>query len=495
MLNSFCSGVNLRIIMSKNSYANSLNRDVLKYLPVKILPAFAGIFTIFLLTRTLSTFLYADYVFLMATVLLFGQLIGGWINSSVLYFYPDYVANNSVDVLKINVILLQLILFLLGSVAYIITSYLGLKNFEIVIIGLLLILSQTFLNLLYSFLQAERRIFIQIRSTIIQSLIQIIGIGICFFYYKEKLDAVFLVLFLSYFFASNYVMYCEGIFRLIFNKQHLLSLDLRISKEILFYGLPICVWFFATQFYVIGDRILFNYFKIDYLVSNYASFRDLSVGLSGFLTMPLLMASHPLIIQMWKSNENLYKIEKIIADNIKLLITLFTPIFMGVFLLGDWVLIQVVGEKYLLDTNLMFLVLTSIFLGTVSMYLHKGLEVTGRTMLMTKIALAVAVLSLLLNVIVIPLFGVLGACLVAVFSQLMYCFLIYFFSKRIIKIKIKILFILKNLVFIVVSFLLEYFVFDQGKFFFTNAVILMACCIYIFASSTELKLFFNLTKN
>ena len=135
----------LIIIMSKNSYANSLNRDVLKYLPVKILPAFAGVFTIFLLTRTLSTFLYADYVFLMATVLLFGQLIGGWINSSVLYFYPDYVANNSIDVLKINIILLQLILFLLGSIAYIIISYLGLKNFQIVIIGLLLILSQTFL--------------------------------------------------------------------------------------------------------------------------------------------------------------------------------------------------------------------------------------------------------------------------------------------------------------------------------------------------------------
>lgn len=482
----------LIIIMSKNSYANSLNRDVLKYLPVKILPAFAGVFTIFLLTRTLSTFLYADYVFLMATVLLFGQLIGGWINSSVLYFYPDYVANNSIDVLKINVILLQLILFLLGSVAYIITSYLGLKNFEIVIIGLLLILSQTFLNLLYSFLQAERRIFIQIRSTIIQSLIQIIGIGICFFFYKEKLDAVFLVLFLSYFFASNYVMYCEGIFRLIFNKQHLLSLDFRISKKILFYGLPICVWFFATQFYAIGDRILFNYFKIDYLVSNYASFRDLSVGLSGFLTMPLLMASHPIIIQMWKSNENLYKIEKIIADNIKLLITLFTPIFMGVFLLGDWVLMQVVGEKYLLDTNLMFLVLISIFLGTVSMYLHKGLEVTGRTMLMTKIALVVAVLSLLLNVILIPIFGVLGACLVAVFSQLMYCFLIYFFSKRIIKIKIPILFIFKNLFLILIAFLLANYVFELSSHLLLKLITFFLLTIYLFFSSFDLKMMIRL---
>lgn len=478
--------------MSKNNYANSLNRDVLKYLPVKILPAFAGVFTIFLLTRTLSTSLYADYVFLIATILLFGQLVAGWVNSSVLYFYPDYVNNNSVAVLKINVILLQLILFLLGSVAYIITSYLGLKNFEIVIIGLLLMLSQTFLSLLYSILQAERRIFIQIRSTIIQSLIQIIGIGVCYFFYKEKLDVVFLVLFLSYFFAVNYVMYCEGLFSLVFNKRQLSSLDFGISKDILLYGLPICIWFFATQFYSIGDRILFNYLKIDYLVSNYASFRDLSVGLSGFITMPLLMASHPLIIQMWKTSENLYKIEEIIANNIKLLITLFTPIFMGVFLLGDWLLIQVVGEKYLLDTNLMFLVLTSIFFGTLSMYLHKGLEVTGRTILMAKIAALVAVLSLLLNFILIPVFGVFGACLVALLSQLMYCSIIYFHSKKVIKIKISILFITKNIMFIAFSFLIKFL--DQVNSIFMNIIILTLCSIYIFYCSSELKSFFNLIK-
>jgi len=478
--------------MSKNNYVNSLNRDVLKYIPVKILPAFAGIFTIFLLTRTLSNSLYADYVFLIATILLFGQLIAGWVNSSVLYFYPDYVNNNSVDVLKINVILLQSVLFLFGSIIYILVSYLGLKNFKMVIIGLLLMLSQTFLSLLYSFLQAERRIFIQIRSTIIQSLIQIIGIGVCFIFYKEKLDVVFLVLFLSYFFASNYVMYCEGIFSLVFNKRQLSYLDFGISKDILLYGLPICIWFFATQFYSIGDRILFNYLKIDYLVSNYASFRDLSVGLSGFITMPLLMASHPLIIQMWKNSENLNKIEEIIATNIKLLITLFTPIFMGVFLLGDWLLIQVVGVKYLLETNLMFLVLTSIFFGILSMYLHKGLEVTGRTILMAKIAVLVAVLSLLLNFILIPVFGVFGACLVALLSQLIYCCTIYFHSKKVIKISISILFILKNIMFIAFSFLVKYF--DQVNSIFVNIIILTVCSVYIFYSSSELKSFFNVTK-
>jgi len=474
---------------------NSLNKDVLKYLPVKILPAFSGLITIYLLTRTLSTGLYADYAFIIATILLFGQLISGWINSSVIFFYQDYVSTKSLDVLKINVIALQLILFFIGAIGFALTSYFGLKDLTIVFLGLLLLLAQTFLNLLYSFLQAERRILVQIKSTIIQSLIQIIGIGSCFFYYKENLHIVILVFFVSYFVASNYVMYCDSIYRLIFNNKNLLSIDFRTSKEILLYGLPICVWFFASQFFAIGDRMLFKYFNIDYLVANYASFRDLSVGLSGFITMPLLMASHPLIIQMWKSKEELYKIEIILSGNIKLLISLFTPIFMGIFLLGNVVLTQIVGKEYLLDTNLMFFVLSSIFLGTVSMYLHKGLETTGRTILMAKVALTVAFSSLFLNLILIPIYGVPGACLVAVFSQSTYCFLIYCYAKKTFKIRVPVLFIAKNLFFILIAFLLANFVFKPFSHLLLKLLILLGLTSYLLSKSLELKSMRNLISN
>jgi len=80
--------------------------------------------------------------------------------------------------------------------------------------------------------------------------------------------------------------------------------DIVVCKKLIFYGLPICLWFFATQFFLVGDRILFKYFDIIDKVGNYASFRDLSVGLSGFITMPLLLATHPLIMQLWKKNDS-----------------------------------------------------------------------------------------------------------------------------------------------------------------------------------------------
>lgn len=472
----------------------NLNKDILKYLPVKILPAFSGLLTIYLLTRTLSTALYSNYAFITATILLFGQLISGWINSSVMFFYPDYMVNNSIDELKINVIALQLMLFFFGGIGFAFSCYFGLKDFTIVILGLLLLLSQTFLNLLYSFLQAERRIIVQIKSTIVQSLIQIIGIAYCFFYQKDNLFFVVLVLFISYFFASNYVMYSDKVYGLILNKKSQSLLDFRIGKKILFYGLPVCIWFFASQFYAIGDRILFKYFNIHNLVGHYASFRDLSVGLSGFITMPLLMASHPIIVQMWKNNQSKDEINKILSQNIKLLMTLFTPVFMAIFLIGDFVLIKIVGSKYLLDNNFMFYVLLSIFFGTVSMYLHKGLEVTGKTMLMAKIALFVAGISLIMNVFFIPIYGVKSSILISVMSQVLYCFSVYFFSKSIIFISISYFFLFKNLFFITLAYIISNFVLIQDSFLAIRFCVFIACTIYILISSKEIKAMINLLK-
>jgi O-antigen/teichoic acid export membrane protein len=481
--------------MSKASDGYNLNKDILKYLPVKILPAISGLLTIYLLTRTLSTSLYSNYVFIMATILLFGQLISGWISSSVIFFYSDYENNNTLNVFKINVIGLQLLLFALGSFGFVLASYFGVNDFLLVLLGLFLLLSQTFLNLLYSFLQAERRILVQMKSTALQSLVQLIGILYCFVYQYENLYIIVSVLLLSYFIASNYVMYFDNFYSLIFSRKNIKLFDFSISKKILSYGLPVCVWFFASQFFVIGDRILFQYFNIKNLVGNYASFRDLSVGLSGFITMPLLMASHPIIMQMSKSNESKEQIETIISQNIKLLITLFTSVFIGIFLIGSSVLTFIVGEKYLLDNNLMFLVMLSILFGTIAIYLHKGLEATGKTILMAKIALSVAALSFIFNSVLLPIYGVKGACLIALVSQIVYCVLVYKFSKLVFKIKISKKFLFKHIFFFFLAFVFSSLELKVDFFLLFRLIGFIILISFLLISSRELKLLVNTINN
>ncbi len=461
------------------TYDDNLKRDTLKYLPVKILPAIAGVLTIFFLTRSLSTTEYANYSFIAAAALIFSQLISGWINSSVLCFFPDYVATGQVDQLKVSIIRLQSILYVVGGVGFCVVIYLGLRELTLVFGALFLLFAQTFLNLLYSFLQAERRVTVQIKSTSIQSLIQLGGILCCYLFVKNNEAFIILVLFISYFIANVFVIYADRMTKLVF-QGFFAPLKLNATKKILYYGLPICLWFFSAQFYAVGDRILLKYFNVSVLAGNYASFRDLAVGLSGFITMPLLMASHPIIIQMWKSGTA--------SQNIRLLTTLFTPFFIGLFLVGQWVMQIVVGDAYLLENNLMLLVLMSIFFSTVSMYLHKGLEVTGKTLLMAKFALFTALFSFIVNCFFIPQYGVKGACVVSVLSQLMYCVLVYNASRQAIRIKIPVLFIIKHLTFVLIAFVLSTVYLQNSDIALVVRFVVLGCfTIYLFTSSSELK--------
>lgn len=481
-------------MLKESSYQDDLKRDTLKYLPVKILPAVAGIMTIFFLTRSLSTGVYANYSFIIAAILIFSQLISGWINSAVLFFFPDYAKTGKIEELKVSVIRLQSALYVIGSIGFSILIYTGLKELILVLGALFLLFAQTFLSLLYSFLQAERRVFIQIKSTALQSAIQLLGMLCCYLFYKNNLDFVILVLFLSYFVANLYLIYANKMFNLIidgfFSQRQFIK-----AKKIVYYGLPICLWFFASQFYAVGDRIILKYFNVSTLVGNYASFRDLAVGLSGFITMPLLMASHPILIQMWKNGANKKEIESVVSQNIMLLTTLFTPFFIGLFLVGQWVMNIVVGKEYILENYLMMLVLTAIFFGTVSMYLHKGLEVTGKTLVMAKIALSIALFSFTINCLLIPFYGVTGACIAGLLSQLLYCIFVYNVSRKEISIKIPGRFIVKHIIFVILAFACsKIFVQDSVLNLGIRFVILFCFTIYLFTSSSEVRAMIKLFK-
>jgi O-antigen/teichoic acid export membrane protein len=388
-------------------------------------------------------------------------------------------------------IVLQFSLFLLGIIGFFVVSYFGLKSFKLILLGALLLLSQSFIGLFYSFLQAERRVLIQIKASIIQSITQLSCFAICYTFFKEDLGLVLFSFFLSYFLPIIYIVYVDRIFNLLSHKGSYNLIDLNISKKIISYGLPVCIWFFLFQFYSVGDRILLKYFGITNLVANYVSFRDLALGLSAFITNPLLMASHPIIMQLSKKDGKIVDIQEIISKNIKLLIAFFTPAIIGLFFFGESIFYLIVGKNYMLDTNLMFLVVLSIFFSSVSMYLHKGLETNGKTVLMAKIAFFVALISLIANYIFIPLYGVLACCLVSVLSQVLYCVSVYYHTRKIYQLKLSILFIIKNLAVATISYITVKLVFEGEVYLINKIVVFIIFIIFLFLTTNESRLLFK----
>jgi O-antigen/teichoic acid export membrane protein len=405
------------------NYGKELIGDMIRYLPVKLFPAITGLLTILILTRSLSPEQYGTYAVVMTTALLVTQLSGTWLSNAVLYLFPDYYENDS-DNFKQIALKVQL----LASIPAVLTGYFAVlvvtQQSVLAFVGVLLIAMQLFQSLMMTFLQSERKINNQSILLAIQSLVQLLSVSLLLFVDRDKVVYALLSI-ISGYIIVNFIFFVRIGLSANLKKIKTNNLHFRkIAGELFRYGLPLCIWFFATQLYTVGDRILLKFFGINYELGQYASFRDLSTGLAGFITMPLLLASHPIIMMMWKKGIEKREIEKLISHNINLLTLFFVPILVIIDICGRDLISRVLGDKYVLSTDLMLLVLVSIYIGCVAIYVQKGLEVNGNTAAMAKIALLTAILSLIGNFLFMPVYGVNGAAVIVLISQFLYLVLV-----------------------------------------------------------------------
>lgn len=429
--------------------------DTLKYVPLKVVPAISGLLTIYFLTKNFSEVNYINYASIMATILLSMQLFGGWVNSSMMYFIPT--ANSEKDeVMVLNHFFVIQVFLSLTALFVVFFTILGtIDDLLIAFLSGFIIVFQLIINFLSSFLQAKRMIKAQVLSTSLQSILQICAVLVSFFYFKDQLLPFFLLYSLSF---------IPSIITLLLNKNIDLG-NFRIGKnwigkemilKIVAYGLPMCIWFFSTQFYSIGDRLLLKYFGVTENVVNYVAFKDLAIGLSGFVSMPLLFASHPIIMRLVLRDKDVDAAAKVIEQNIKILLLVFLPFILLMLFYGKLIIGTFLGEKFVLETMPMIFVILTILTNIVSIYLQKGLEVSFGIVYMLKVSLLAALFSLVLNLIFIPFFGVQSSIIIAFFCQLLYAFVIYFRSRKFIHFSLGNVDLVFFLVVMLFTFLLVY---------------------------------------
>ena len=416
-----------------------LDRDTLSYFPVKIVPAITGLVTIVILTRNLAPDEYGTYSVVMATVLLISQIFGTWLSNAVLYVYPDYRQSNDFE-FKIYTIGLQgAVAFLGGCVGYaaiILTTY----NPLLGLFAALIIVSQLFQFLLMTFLQSSRIVSGQTLSVIIQNVVQLAVLCVAIFVFQGRETAALTAILVGYAACIPFLLMKLNLI------SHEKSLEKRLPvretlRRLFSYGMPMCIWFFSIQFCIVGDRILLKLLGTSAGLGQYASFRDLATGCAGFFTMPLLMASHPIIMSMWKGGADRSEIERLMTRNLLFITIIFSPIFVAVDLCGTDLIKLLLGQKYLLDNVSMLLVVASIYIGCLAMYVQKGMEVTGSTFRMAIIAFIAAIISLVANIMMIPHYGVLGAAMIVVLVQTFYLIAVWLATRQTLRVLIPVSFL------------------------------------------------------
>ena len=411
-----------------------LDRDVVRYFPAKLVPALTGMASIVILTRSFHPQEYGRYSAVMATLLLMNQMFGAWLSNAILYVYPDY---HNTQKHRFQRIAARLQGFSAAIAVFV--SYLSIlaatRSHLLAFVGAVIVGLQLFQSLMMAFLQSTRRVRSQTISVSCQSLVHLAALGALLCWHKGKEAAAVLAVLVGIMSCFPILLRATGLLLRPEAKDPEIGIG-PVFKALLKYGMPICVWFFATQFYTVGDRLILSFVGATGELGKYASFRDLATGCAGFISMPLLMASHPIIMMMWKTKAARSEVEGLITRNLIILATLFVPVVVVVDLFGAQWIPWLLGDKYLSDRGIMLLVIISIFLACVGVYVQKGLEVTGRTLEMAFWAGCAAAASLGANAIIIPRYGVMGACIILISVQCGYLFAVWYKTRNVLRVRI-----------------------------------------------------------
>jgi O-antigen/teichoic acid export membrane protein len=204
-----------------------------------------------------------------------------------------------------------------------------------------------------------------------------------------------------------------------------LSMDLNIWKEILYASWPIALVGFFSTIYTRIDQVMLFQMIGGKAVGLYA----VTVKLTEFLSIipPMFMVSVFPVISQYAVNSS-KKFEKARQLSFKYLSTLIVPIAFGTTILANQIMKLLFGEQFLPATSALKILIWSeifIFLDTANLtiLISAGLQKWNALF-----SFSIALINILLNLLLIPVWGITGAAVATTVSYGSFIFSAYFFN-------------------------------------------------------------------
>jgi len=416
--------------VSSSSTTHELLRDLLYYVPAKVVPAVAAFVLVILLTHSLPPEQYGKYAVVIAAASLSATLGFTWLRQSILRYYPDYRARGKTQDFQASILPISILISVAELAIASITLWALRYDLVQIILALFLLGTVTPLNLLITLYQSHRFSRSYAIATLLQATSQVIWIlGFVWLAGKGYAFAV-LAIGVGNLAATLYLLTLRA-------KTHIFSdfrfgpMDLSLVRRMMAYGLPMSIWLFSLQMVVQGNRFILGLYSQEE-VGLFASAYDLINGSLSLLMTPFLLATHPLVMQMWAETRDHRGIERLLSNVTRYLLILCMPIFTLSLAINESFFF-LLGERYGVEGWIVPILVASVFVGQFSMYAHKGLEVANRTSTMMWTGLLTAGLNIALNVIFVGQYGYQASAVILLCSNLFYMLVVYQFSRRFIK--------------------------------------------------------------
>lgn len=394
---------------SINKQIKRTAKDSLYYLPTKIIPAIVGIVLIRILTTFFTPTEYGHYQITLATFGLINIFSVMWLSSSVMRFYLPAHKDGRTDAFLSTLFYGSVVgAFIFAALAFLIVFSVRTKISPQLYSLMNIAILATFINAFFEIFVVAFRAALKPKKYAVYWIAfsagkPLLGVALIYFF-NFRVEGIFWAFVFVPLLLNIWLFREFSLFRILKTTKPQKDLFSQLNR----YGSQISLTFLAFWVLSFSDRYLIEYFASTDQVGFYSVGYSISEKTLNFLYTILMLAAYPIIIDNWENKGKEYT-QSLITELLKYYLILFTPVLLVLIIMPENMLLLFADQSFLPGARVLPLIATGIFFYGLSQYAVKGFELYKKTSRIAIIALIVSLLNIILNIVLIPRIGIVGA--------------------------------------------------------------------------------------
>lgn len=407
-----------------------LARHFFSYLLARGVPGLINFIGIFLFTRLLSPRDYGYYVMVISGVCLVNVVLFQWLRLGLLRFFLFYKEKREVFLSTIFCVykIIIVLLFFAGLILYFVNPYF--VNSRYLILGVLILCIQSVFE---AILELNR---IKLESKKYGAIITIkatigLGVGYLLIHIGFGAEGLLIGLLCGYFFPT--ILQFKDVWRSF--KSNVVDSD--VLSKVFRYGVPLSLTFLLEFVISSSDRLIIGWMLNPSSAGIYAAGYDLSAQSLGLLMSVVNLAAYPLAVRALEAQVPGGS-ERQLRTNGTLLFGIGIPVAAIMFVLAANISYVVLGVAFQREGALLmpWITLATLVAGIKAFHFDLSFQLGNKTIGQVWVVTLAATTNLILNILLIPLIGVMGAAYATLVAYIFGLVLSYILGKKIYKIPI-----------------------------------------------------------
>ncbi len=402
-------------------------KDVVIYFVSKVIIGVISLVTVTLYSRLLNPDEYGEYSLIAGLVSALIAIFIGWIGSSALRYYIDYSKDKSEKTRFYSNVIMYTVVMIIAMIAILfIISLLS----NVVPINKYLIATIIF-TVSLSFMEVFEKIFRASQKTVIYAISMVFQVisNIVIFYILVKFEI-----------GANSVLYSTALSKIIFViisiitlkvlfHFNILTFDKQLLKRFLKFGIPMIGVWGISWILSYCDRYIIALFYEDYDVGIYDMSYKIAENSINVIITSFTLAVYPILIKVFK-NEGKEKLELKIKSVIKYFFILTIPSIVGLSLIVNKLYLSVIDMKYYSGRYIIALVCIGMMFNGFNAILNKTWQLKEKTKNIFYVMLVTVIINIILNMIFIPMFGIIAAAVTTLVSYFISNVITFIFIRK-----------------------------------------------------------------